>query len=306
MVTLLGPKILSSKYLRLPSAMNNALTPRLWMKASSLLFFPYVAYTKLSWKGSNYPGRWLMFVGMPVGTLWILSVLFCFCSSAIVFFSRRRGKSGNTGRRGDRFRYKIRFWLLETWFSFLPLLVNLMPDLFNGAVSSAWQYANGKAPRSGQDGDNAAIAYFFHGLYLVVAPVYFCWTGELSLHQNPTNRQKIRFRRMITLAIHCIHRQVFGTAICAIYYMCIITPASIMAGLNVNFMLEGASDEGPNFRIYVVAKWLYQGCMIRIVLEAAKIAWGISRGHISLDDGAPISSGRVDKDGGWISVTTKV
>lgn len=88
---------------------------------------------------------------------------------------------------------------------------------------------------------------------------------------------------MIALAIYCIHRQVYGTAICATYYMCIITPASIVAGLNVNFMLEGASDEGPNFRIYVVARWLYQGCTIRIVLEAAKVAWGMSRAQVSLD-----------------------
>jgi hypothetical protein len=243
---------------------SNALTPRLWMKGSSLLFYPYVAYTKLSWQGSNYPGRWLLFVGMPVGTLWILSALFC---GSVISLNQ------NCGR--DYLRYKVRYWLLETWISFLPLIIDLLPALFGGAVSSTWQYANGKAPRGGHDGENAEIAYFCHCLYLVLAPVYYFWNGELSSHTQTHNTHTSNNGRIwTTLAIvDCALKQVVGTSICAIYYMGIVTPAAIVAGLNVNFLLEGIGSgaDGPNFRIYCVARWFCHGCAIRMFLGATKL-----------------------------------
>lgn len=285
-VALLGSKV-SSKYTPSITAKRNALTPRRWMIGSSLLFYPYVASTKLSWPGSNYHGRWLLFVGMPVGTLWILSFLFC-CSGICL---RRRDAIGNQNSIRDDL-YKVRYWLLETWFSFLPLLVDLLPGLFGGAMLSVWQYAHGKAPRSGHDGDNAEIAYFCHALYLVLAPAYYFWIGELSLH--PT--RKTNARTLWMLAVDCALRQVVGTAICSIYYMGIITPASIILGLNVNFLLYDGG--GPNFRIYCVAMWFFYGCGIRIFLAAAKLAWEKSQTlshRDGDDDDGDIESNNNDK-----------
>lgn len=241
----LGFKV-SSKSVPSPNAARHALIPRFWMKVSTLLFYPHVAYTKLSWPGSYYPGRWLLFVGMPVGTLWILSVAFCFATS-----SRRS--------------YWIRFWLLEAWFSFLPMLVNLVPALFYGAIFSIREYVHGKSPKSGHDGDNASISYFLHGLYLVVVPLYYVWIGELS-----TQPRSFNIGALWSLVIDCTLRQLVGTAIVVLYYTSIITPTGIVFGVNVNFLLVGY-DAGHNFRIYYVIRWFYYSCAIRYCLQVVKL-----------------------------------
>ena len=267
------------------------------MRGSSLLFYPSVAYTKLSWQGSNYPGRWLLFVCMPVGTLWILSALFC--GSGISLNQNCCGKDKHNLRR-----YKVRFWLLETWISFLPLILDLIPALFGGAVSSTLQYASGKAPRGGHDGENAAIAYLCHCLYLVLAPTYYFWSSELSSHTHTRNNSG---RRWTTVVVDCALKQVVGTSICAIYYMGIVTPAAIVAGLNVNFLLEGidGGPDGPNFRIYCVARWFCHGCAIRMFLGVAKLteemiqarAWrdGTGNSNINGDRNVDMESGNNNK-----------
>ena len=242
----LGPKV-SSKSFPSPNTARHALMPRFWMKASTLLFYPYVAYIKLSWPGSYYPGRWLLFVGMPVGTIWILSLAFCFATS-----SRRS--------------YWIRFWLLEAWFSFLPMLVNLVPALFHGAIFSIREYAHGRAPKSGHDGDNATISYFLHSLYLAVVPLYYIWICELSSQPRSFN-----IRELWSLVIDCTLRQLVGTAIVVLYYMSIITPTGIVFGVNVNFLLYGY-DQSSNFRICYVIRLFYYSCAIRYCLQAAKLA----------------------------------
>lgn len=234
------------------------------MKVATFVFYPLVASTKMSWPGSNYPGRWLMFVCMPVGTLWILSIIFC-CSSLSCGW---RGRSGSDG-----FRYKIRFWLLEIWLSSLPLITNLLPVLFDNMISSIWKYTHGKVPGR-QDGNNATIAYFSHVLYLASAPVYYFWIGELSSHRTP---RRVINGTLWTLVVDSTHRQIVGTAICVIYYMGIVTPASIVAGLNVNLLLSG---DGPNFRIHYVTKWFFYGCGIRIFLRAAKFALEMVRRRV--------------------------
>mmetsp|Transcript_9053 Transcript_9053/g.10568 ORF Transcript_9053/g.10568 Transcript_9053/m.10568 type:complete len:202 (-) Transcript_9053:7-612(-) len=120
---------------------SSYLTPKYWMIAATLWCYPYVAYTKLSWEGSYYPGRWLMFVGMPVGTLWILSVLFC--GTAIMVGTT--GGTGGSSRRSSSVpvRNLIRFWITEIWLSFLPSLgLGLVMGLYQGAVSSLRQQYN--------------------------------------------------------------------------------------------------------------------------------------------------------------------
>jgi len=299
-VLILGPKTMPPRLQRsakLPShtaagAASAFLAPRFWMKTSTLLFYPYVAYTKLSWPGSNYPGRWLMFVGMPVGTLWILSVLFCFCASPFASLvssvwmrgerkeQQRRGY-GNTNHNSTTAATSskhalaldtIRYGLLETWLSFLPLLVDLLPSLCTGAVSSLRNYASGIDISSGRDGDNASIAYFCHGLYLVCAPVYcaVCWKTS---DEPPLAVSSLSVSRWTAVALGCFFRQLVGTSVCAVYYMGVVTPASIVAGLNVNFLLDDGRGGGshPNFRIACVARWFLHGCTIRGVL--AVVVW---------------------------------
>ena len=225
------------------------------MKASSIFFYPYVACTKLSWPGSYYPQRWLMFVGMPVGSLWILSVLFCFsdrCWGRCIGVGSRKGGSDNYLRY-----YTIQFWLLETWFSCLPMIVEMLPELFSDAMFTLLQYADGLPVRSGHDGDNASIAYFCHGFFLVLVPIYYFLIRELPSSPPPSLVPRQFFQRLSKLASDTAFRQVTGTAICVIYYMGIITPAAIVAGLNVNSLLvEKYYGEGKNFRIYCVARWL--------------------------------------------------
>jgi len=234
------------------------------MKLSTLFFYPYVAYTKLSWKGSYYPGRWLLFVGMPVGTLWLFSVFFC-CTSSVLWSGYNL-----------RVVYRIRYWWLEIWLSFLPLIKDLLPGLFGDALYSLKQYLHHKKMSSGHDGENANVAYFCHCLYLVLVPsYYYLWTGELSSIElssatTDTTRNIKIVSNLQKITTESVTKQTIGTAICVIYYMGIVTPASIVAGLNVNFLLVAVYGEGKNFRIYLVIWWFFQGCVFRWFLGVAK------------------------------------
>ena len=241
-----------------PARIENNLRPRKWMAFSTLVFYPRVSYTKLSWPGSNYPWRWLLFVGMPVGTLWLLSILFCLSSF---------GTSGNHGRdQNQKQLYRLRFWLLEIWLSFLPLVVHLLPGLFQAMLSSIWNFVHGDIVSSGQDGDNATIAYFCHAMYLSTVPVYYVWIGELSFEGfRVETRSVVLWKLFFGSAL----RQAVGTAVCVLYYMGILTPITIVAGLNVNSLLWGGG--GPNFRIWNAIKWFCHGWSIRIILGFVSI-----------------------------------
>ena len=52
--------------------------------------------------------------------------------------------------------------------------------------------------------------------------------------------------------------------------MGVITPASIVAGLNVNFLLSpvyaGTGKYEQNFRIYYALEWFIEGCLVRLAL----------------------------------------
>ena len=284
LVTLLGPKlspkeVSSSSYTRRKDTAG--LVPRRWMKVSTLIFYPLVILTKMSWPDSNYPGRWLLFVGMPVGTLWIISVFFC-GSSIVVWF-----KPGQR-RRNDLQLYKIRFWLLETWLSFLPLIVNLLPALFQAMVFSLRKYANGQI-HSGTDGDNATIAYFCHAMYLAMTPMYYVCMNELSSHSTMSSR-KVTLSVFWKLLVDCALKQSVGTSICVVYYMGILTPASILGGVNVNFLLWGGG--GPNFRLWYVVKWFCYGSAIRTILGITKLA--VMRGILRRSAGA--NANAIDSD----------
>ena len=299
---------------------SSLLKPKFWMKASTLLFYPYVSYTKLSWQGSYYPGRWLLFVGMPVGTLWIVSALFCFSSTGLALafgnghgYGRTRtdyfrsalsvfGTGTNHHCRNDtnglRF-YKIRYWLLEIWLSFLPILGGgLLVGLFWGAVETLLAVDPVATLRNiratgvvAHDGENATVSYFCHALYLTLAPVVYVLIGELTMHPRPltlsnnssssrddnnnehTNSISHRFVVLRRLAVECALRQAVGTAVATLYYMGIVTPVSIVAGLNVNFLLQGGGGE-PNFRIYYVVRWFCYGWMVRFLLGVLEMIIG--------------------------------
>mmetsp|Transcript_11235 Transcript_11235/g.23842 ORF Transcript_11235/g.23842 Transcript_11235/m.23842 type:complete len:425 (+) Transcript_11235:84-1358(+) len=334
LLVLLGPKmgiVSSVSKASLPTTGNSStsvinqsslLKPMLWMKASTLLFYPYVSYTKLSWQGSYYPGRWLLFVGMPVGTLWIVSVIFCF-SSTILALAFGNGH-GNGRTRTDHFRsalsifgtgtnhhcrndphsfrfYKIRYWLLEIWLSFLPILGGgLLVGLFWEAVETFLAFDPVEMLRSiratgvvADDGENACFSYFCHALYLTLAPMVYVLIGELTMHPPPlavsdnssssrdnnnnerTNSISHRLVVLRRLAVECAFRQAVGTAVATLYYMGIVTPVSIVAGLNVNFLLQGGDGE-PNFRIYCVVRWFCYGWMVRFLLGVLEMVIGFA------------------------------
>ena len=64
-------------------------------------------------------------------------------------------------------------------------------------------------------------------------------------------------------------QQVIGTTIISLYYFGIVTPSSIIAGLNVNFLLVPMYVHGSynaNFRLQYILDWFVQGCKIRFFL----------------------------------------
>mmetsp|Transcript_34918 Transcript_34918/g.39874 ORF Transcript_34918/g.39874 Transcript_34918/m.39874 type:complete len:428 (+) Transcript_34918:54-1337(+) len=277
------------------SALSSSyLTPKQWMIAATVWCYPYVAYTKLSWKGSYYPGRWLMFVAMPVGTLWILSVLFCGTAILVGTTPTAAGGATTAGRRSSSVpvRNLIRFWIMEIWLSFLPSLgLGLVMGLYQGAVSSLrQQYSRGffasitNGGGGGHDGDNARIAYFCHALYCWLVPIYWILIDGNRNSGGGNNFSMLTASTSSTirwwqLPLHCALRQLVGTAIAAIYYMGIVTPASIVAGLNVNSLLVGYGGT-VNFRLWYVMEWFLQGWVLRFVLGVVEFAiqWWVRLG----------------------------
>lgn len=272
------------------------LQPKLWMQLSTVLFYPYVAYTKLSWDNSNYTGRWLLFVGMPVGTLWMISVCYNFTLQRIcsIFIKQQQQ---------DLFvsLYQIRYYMIHTiWISFLPPLFVLLPGLYTSMIAVLQSYlipsnADARYNNSANNktvGENLYdVCYFCHGYYLCVVPLYYIASGELSSLSTSTNQSmtsttikgKTTTHRRWSMIRRCVRivaamirthvqHQIVGTSILAIYYFGLVTPASIIAGLNVNGMLvpmDGSTN--LNFRLKYLVEWFIDGLGYRFILGLVEL-----------------------------------
>ena len=217
--------------------------PRRWMQISTLMFYPYVAWTKLHWSNSNYPMRWLLFVGMPVGTLWIMSALFNLALPFAPISASRR------------------HYLLQVWLSFLPSLLPVFEALF-GTIS--WIVTHG--------GKNVwdtvyNVMYISHVVYLGFVPVYYIiFEGDLTMF--PPRPQSVGpMRYAFSVVKDGILWQIAGNATACLYYFGIMTPLSIYAGLNVFGMLTpNHSNAGADFRLRDMSRWFAHGCMLRGIL----------------------------------------
>mmetsp|Transcript_2442 Transcript_2442/g.5186 ORF Transcript_2442/g.5186 Transcript_2442/m.5186 type:complete len:349 (-) Transcript_2442:40-1086(-) len=249
-VALVGPKLGRIDEVNDRASTSNStgtsqlLYPKLWVKVATFSLYPYVAWTKLHWEGSNYPGRWLLFVGMPVGTLWIMSAGFSFISPWKCVDFRNR--------------------LLQTWLSFLPSLFPVLQSLVND-VSSVLR--NG-----GNDVWDILynMAYMCHVLYLFLVPLAYVFCGELSMRPamlfGSQKAESSGIGSTLRLPIEWVMWQAVGNAIASIYYVGIITPASIYAGLNVNAMLMPyRANAGQSYRIHDMLWWFAYGCGIRFL-----------------------------------------
>ena len=125
--------------------------PRRWAAAATLSLYPYVAWCKLGWDASNYPGRWTLFVAMPQGLLWLVSAAYCL-------------------------GFRHRTWLLQTWVSFLPTVLPLTKAL---AMEVARIVRDGQL--LGGDDSSYQVAYLLHALYLLALPAFHVLRGELSM-----------------------------------------------------------------------------------------------------------------------------
>ena len=266
------------------------------MQLSTVLFYPYVAYTKLSWDNSNYTGRWLLFVGMPVGTLWMISVCYNFTLQRIcsIFIKQQQQ---------DLFvsLYQIRYYMIHTiWISFLPPLFVLLPGLYTSMIAVLQSYlipfnADARYNNSANNktvGENLYdVCYFCHGYYLCVVPLYYIASGELSSLSTSTNQSmtsttikgKTTTHRRWSMIRRCVRivaamirthvqHQIVGTSILAIYYFGLVTPASIIAGLNVNGMLvpmDGSTN--LNFRLKYLVEWFIDGLGYRFILGLVEL-----------------------------------
>jgi hypothetical protein len=241
------------------------LKSKLWMKISNLLFYPYVAYTKLSWDNSNYSGRWLLFLGMPVGSMWLLSFYFNFLIGNTA--------SSSNKRQQQRLRRSSYVVIQIIWISLLPCLYPVFIDLYHGSFMIIKQYARGT--NSSTIWENTyELSYFCHTLYLFLVPIYYVLSGELSImFPQPSSlnieSNSINMKYVASIILYVMKQQVIGTAIVSLYYFGIVTPSSIIAGLNVNFLLVPGYHGGSynaNFRLQYIIDWFVKGCKIRFCL----------------------------------------
>jgi hypothetical protein len=268
------------------------LKSKLWMKISTLLFYPYVAYTKLSWDNSNYSGRWLLFLGMPVGSMWLLSFYFNFLTihhtsvgGSSSTNDKRRHQQTLLRRRSAAVAYTV---IQLVWISFLPCLFPVFIELYHGSCRIIKQYVHGtNADTTKTMWENTyELSYFCHTLYLFLVPIYYVLTGELSVmfpsslsssssstnnSNNSTNSNNIntKMKYIASTILYVMKQQVIGTTIISLYYFGIVTPSSIIAGLNVNFLLVPGYVHGSynaNFRLQYILDWFVQGCKIRFFL----------------------------------------
>ena len=265
------------------------LKPKLWMKISNLLFYPYVAYTKLSWDNSNYPGRWLLFLGMPVGSMWLLSFYFNFL---IIPHTSVGGSSSTNKRRQQqtllrrRSAAAVAYTVIQIiWISLLPCLFPVFIELYHGSFRIIKQYVRGtNADTTKTMWENTyELSYFCHTLYLFLVPIYYVLTGELSImfpssssssssstiNSINSNNINTKMKYVASIILYVMKQQVIGTTIISLYYFGIVTPSSIIAGLNVNFLLVPMYVHGSynaNFRLQYILDWFVQGCKIRFFL----------------------------------------
>jgi len=228
--------------------------PKRWMQLSTLVFYPYVAWTKLHWSNSNYPMRWLLFVGMPVGTLWILSALFTLVVPfAHVSATRRQ-------------------YLLQLWLSFLPSLFPVIAELL--------RTVSGIFALGGRDTWDAVynVMYLSHVLYLSLVPVYYIiYEGRMTM-LPPREKSVQPMWYILSIPKEWLQWQIVGNAWACLYYIGIMTPLSIYAGLSVNEMVTPFHfDADTNFRIRNMMQWFIYGlelrgimCVLELLTKKAK------------------------------------
>ena len=217
--------------------------PKRWMQMSTLLFYPYVAWTKLHWSNSNYPMRWLLFIGMPVGTLWILSALFTIVLPCVSVSAPNR------------------YYMLQLWLSFVPSLFPVFEALF---AQVSYLLSHG-----GKDIWETVynLMYISHVICLGLVPAYYVIVeGQLSmmpLRQKNANA----LRSMLSGPLEWLQWQMVGNAWACLYYIGIMAPLSLYAGLSVNEMVTpGHPNADPNFRIWNMLRWFSYGCLLRGVI----------------------------------------
>ena len=245
-LTYLGPRVsghISDSGVLRGVSRDRVFQPKRWMQISTLLFYPYVAWTKLHWSNSNYPMRWLLFVGMPVGTLWFLSALFTLALPCVSVSASKR------------------HYMLQLWLSFVPSLFPVFEALL---AQISYLTSHG-----GKDMWETVynLMYILHVIYLGLVPAYYViYEGQLSMMpQRQKNADAIRY--IPSIPLEWLQWQMVGNAWACLYYIGIMTPLSLYAGLSVNEMVTpGHQDADSNFRIWKMLRWINFGCLLRGII----------------------------------------
>lgn len=234
----------------------------------------------------------------PVGTMWIISFIFTFLlgnennnnnNTAIV--------SEETRQRAQRYQkqqQQRRYFLLQIiWISFVPTLFVLLPPLFYSTkMLIDIRFVN---PNTIIWDDVYQLMNFCHVLYLCLVPIYYVSVGDLSVVStfssslsssksittkdstaattaNNHNTNTIQTIASSKIGI-ILCQQLIGTTILTLYYFGIITPASIIVGLNVNGMLVPINEllhplrnYDINFRLKYIRNWFFFGLLYRLFL----------------------------------------
>jgi len=128
---------------------------------------------------------------------------------------------------------RIRYALIQTSFSYMGLvfLALAVPDLstFNILFEVEW--------------------FFLHHYMLFIIPFYYLLTGKVSVLSLQVDSQSLS-----SSVSFFIRYWLFTCTIFACYYVTIITPISLLSGLNLNYMLNPPPlpvdwVQGPNYRL---------------------------------------------------------
>ena len=108
--------------------------------------------------------------------------------------------------------------------------------------------------------------YISHVIYLGLVPAYYAiYEGNMSMipqRQKDANA----LRSIISVPLEWLQWQMVGNAWACIYYIGIMTPLSLYAGLSVNEMVTPHANANPNFRIWNMLRWFRYGCLLRGLL----------------------------------------
>lgn len=143
--------------------------------------------------------------------------------------------------------------IIQLWLNFLilPIAALAQPDFSDTVLFGEKEF------------------FYFHHILLVIIPLYFLFSKKVTTVEGP-------------LFVSNLHWVLLSGSLFGLVYVTIVTPVSILSGLNLNYMLHpppGFPFQGQNYRLWSMASIWSLVALTRCCLVIVEACFALSIGR---------------------------